>query len=558
MATPDRPSRPPIRSLASLQQRFQSNFKAQHAAEYARIEAKQKAAKDAPSAQPSRPAYIPQPPSKPRAKARQKPPESDRILLQEGRVPNPTLPGLSASARKRTNPNLRYKVHQVPTITANERRSAPPHRKPPSEVVRSMSARKLATVAPIATQKQPEPLQRISPLAKDKPSLPAIGAASNTDQAKPKTMSPRKGDKDNSTAKGRQAQKAKAWTDAFTDNGTGRNEAKAVNSAAPTTDDTIEPADASAALDEFESGLKAQRAAEAADQAEKLAVAKRKQNEKARKRKEEAAERERRAQERRERMKEREREREAERQAKAAQQQQRTAAAAEAEEEIQSVTPAEVRGEISDARHEASSVPEQPKPSYPKASQEADLAPDSPVQTRTPAMQPMSEPIDDMPIGTTTSSAPQVIEADDGTTVVLVPCNSCGRKFNEARIDKHRAVCAKQQQTKRKAFNVKQQRLQAMGSEAVAFAKTANKTEKRYAKKVEARKGNWRKQHENFVASIRAAKGDGPPAPALEDPSLVKCDFCGRTFHEEAANRHIPICKRKAQEQKMKSKAKRK
>jgi hypothetical protein len=56
------------------------------------------------------------------------------------------------------------------------------------------------------------------------------------------------------------------------------------------------------------------------------------------------------------------------------------------------------------------------------------------------------------------------------------------------RIDKHRTVCAKQQQTKRKAFNVKQQRIQAMGSEAAAFAKSANKTEKRYAKKVEARK----------------------------------------------------------------------
>jgi hypothetical protein len=40
--------------------------------------------------------------------------------------------------------------------------------------------------------------------------------------------------------------------------------------------------------------------------------------------------------------------------------------------------------------------------------------------------------IDDMPIGTS-SSTPLIIEAEDGTTVVLVPCNNCGRKFNEAR-----------------------------------------------------------------------------------------------------------------------------
>jgi len=28
----------------------------------------------------------------------------------------------------------------------------------------------------------------------------------------------------------------------------------------------------------------------------------------------------------------------------------------------------------------------------------------------------------------------------------------------------------------------------------------------------------------------------------------VPCKFCGRKFNEEAANRHIPICERKAKE----------
>ena len=57
-----------------------------------------------------------------------------------------------------------------------------------------------------------------------------------------------------------------------------------------------------------------------------------------------------------------------------------------------------------------------------------------------------------------------------------------------SRVNKHKAVCAKQQQSKRKAFDVKKRRLQAMGSEAISFANIAKKTEKHYEKNVQARK----------------------------------------------------------------------
>ena len=53
MATPDELHHAPIRSLASLQQRFQSNFKASRRADYARIEAKRSGLKAAVRSRPA-------------------------------------------------------------------------------------------------------------------------------------------------------------------------------------------------------------------------------------------------------------------------------------------------------------------------------------------------------------------------------------------------------------------------------------------------------------------------------------------------------------------------
>ena len=115
---------------------------------------------------------------------------------------------------------------------------------------------------------------------------------------------------------------------------------------------------------------------------------------------------------------------------------------------------------------------------------------------------------------------------------------------------KHETTCAKAAAKQRKTFDVRKHRIQAMGSEAASFAQAAQREERKYEKKLEARKarcprkgwarctgctgwsrpdsrlwfgqGNWRTKHEAFVAAIRAAKGDGPPAPAVEDPTFLK------------------------------------
>lgn len=125
----------------------------------------------------------------------------------------------------------------------------------------------------------------------------------------------------------------------------------------------------------------------------------------------------------------------------------------------------------------------------------------------------------------------------------LLQCSICGRRFAEDRLQKHMSICEKNKSKKRKVFDLRKQRL--VSSEQAQFVANAEKTDKVYQKK--AKKANWRAQHENFIAAIRAAKDPSlPPAPPAENPDFVQCDGCGRRFNETAAARHIPKCMDKA------------
>ena len=67
-------------------------------------------------------------------------------------------------------------------------------------------------------------------------------------------------------------------------------------------------------------------------------------------------------------------------------------------------------------------------------------------------------------------------------------------------------------------------------------------------------KSDWRKKHEDFIASIRAAKkvkehlakggklSDLPPPPPMDTSDYIQCNHCGRKFNAAVAERHIPIC----------------
>ena len=68
------------------------------------------------------------------------------------------------------------------------------------------------------------------------------------------------------------------------------------------------------------------------------------------------------------------------------------------------------------------------------------------------------------------------------------------------------------------------------------------------------KKTNWRQQHEEFIKTIRMARGekveddhdngDGDINGQSKVPiGYVKCDCCGRNFSQKAADRHIEWCK---------------
>jgi hypothetical protein len=74
----------------------------------------------------------------------------------------------------------------------------------------------------------------------------------------------------------------------------------------------------------------------------------------------------------------------------------------------------------------------------------------------------------------------------------------------------------------------------------------------------------WKAQSEMFRAAMRAAaKSDDEPgggmafsAPTIEQhDDRTECRHCGRKFNEQAAERHIPLCEKKAREMKNKAAA---
>ncbi|XP_060069041.1 zinc finger C2HC domain-containing protein 1C-like [Ylistrum balloti] len=137
--------------------------------------------------------------------------------------------------------------------------------------------------------------------------------------------------------------------------------------------------------------------------------------------------------------------------------------------------------------------------------------------------------------------------AFENTHVKQVKCSNCGRKFNADRINKHREFCGNITK-KRKVLDGTKMRVQ--GTEMEKYI-GKNGAPKRRA----ASKGNWRKQHEEFVNNIRYARkiaqvqkeggslSNLPPPPPAENADYIQCPHCNRRYNETAAERHIPKCK---------------
>lgn len=162
--------------------------------------------------------------------------------------------------------------------------------------------------------------------------------------------------------------------------------------------------------------------------------------------------------------------------------------------------------------------------------------------------------------------------ADQGEAGQLQECPDCGRKFNPDAFDKHSRVCKKVFASKRKVFDSKEQR-GAEGAQNAAPSRPAPPGRRinpaippKGAK--EGKSSKWKMQSEQFRANLRAAKLSEEGGQAYEDATkqasaynaqgLTPCPHCGRSFNEEAAARHIPICARKAKEAQFKKGGKKK
>uniref|UniRef100_A0A7M4FND7 Zinc finger C2HC domain-containing protein 1A n=1 Tax=Crocodylus porosus TaxID=8502 RepID=A0A7M4FND7_CROPO len=128
----------------------------------------------------------------------------------------------------------------------------------------------------------------------------------------------------------------------------------------------------------------------------------------------------------------------------------------------------------------------------------------------------------------------------------LLPCKICGRTFFVLALKKHVPICQKTSSKRRKTFDSSRQRAEGTDISTVKPLKPRPEPPKKQS--------NWRRKHEEFIATIRAAKGlnfkDGgklpPPPPPSYDPDYIQCPYCQRRFNENAADRHISFCKEQA------------
>ncbi|EER10644.1 conserved hypothetical protein [Perkinsus marinus ATCC 50983] len=135
----------------------------------------------------------------------------------------------------------------------------------------------------------------------------------------------------------------------------------------------------------------------------------------------------------------------------------------------------------------------------------------------------------------------------------MVKCQQCGRSFNEESIGKHEGVCRKVFKEKRREFDIVANRLHGFENKDQLIRKAMQ--EKRRGPQ-KAKPTKWKQQSEAFRAAIASCRSTDPYERQVaaakfaelqaehERQHMVKCPHCGRTFHDEASKRHIPICQK--------------
>ncbi|KAI9207170.1 uncharacterized protein BJ171DRAFT_639913 [Polychytrium aggregatum] len=166
-----------------------------------------------------------------------------------------------------------------------------------------------------------------------------------------------------------------------------------------------------------------------------------------------------------------------------------------------------------------------------------------------------------LPVGQYTIVESEIAQAEQDAHP-RIPCEYCGRKFHEDRLLAHIKACQSAKGASRRVFDSKKARskgtenekytLESLGkgSSKLGLSDRTNRSIGGDGLSTTAKqaKSNWKIKHENFIRMVRAARSPAGSVgavfvPSEPDPDYIQCSKCERRFNEEAAKRHIPICK---------------
>ena len=156
------------------------------------------------------------------------------------------------------------------------------------------------------------------------------------------------------------------------------------------------------------------------------------------------------------------------------------------------------------------------------------------------------------------------------------PCPHCGRSFNSTALTKHVKICEKVFLKKRKAYNAQKYRFN--DSEQASLMKQGAMKEKMNPllnKKNDGQIPKWKLQSMAFRAICHPEKNQSNNIKGNKMNNNViannvnggmnynaialgykHCDLCNRNYNEEAYNKHLNFCKRRAENEKLKGKNK--
>lgn len=185
----------------------------------------------------------------------------------------------------------------------------------------------------------------------------------------------------------------------------------------------------------------------------------------------------------------------------------------------------------------------------PKPQERARRAPKSPTNPEERLLpQPKKAAVEDrIPKSPVLSESAPCRSLVSAAEMQLIPCEDCGRRFNPASLEKHRAVCRNVFGKTRSTFESQNQRLRGVKSQEASENSEASRRRHRAVleTKVEV--------HQPAVAATvtsRAAEAETPaerkagtsPRRATRESELQPCQHCQRSFRPAALDKHVKVC----------------